>query len=293
METLIALDRKYYNTTMNYTLALLNAFDNLYYYVQEIRNDKYIGDKAYKVPITFGNYEKSAILDNVQEKDITTGNFNIIPRLVLSFNTLSRVAERQTQKYQRFTKRVTHPDDNRVALDLAYNSVPYDFSFTMLLQARGMTMATQLTEQILSFFNPSMNLNIKEFPLFTEMTQTQIKIEDPEFEIIEEFEDTQVNIINVTFNLTIRGNIYSNIGYQAPIEVVEMFTHVWDDFVYQQSKLSTYYKFDIEDGKIVNQRERHYNGTKEYNEDVKLPLDQMEEKRPDFSSPEINIEIKE
>lgn len=293
METLIALDRKYYNTTMNYTLALLNAFDNLYYYVQEIRNDKYIGDKAYKVPITFGNYEKSAILDNVQEKDITTGNFNIIPRLVLSFNTLSRVAERQTQKYQRFTKRVTHPDDNRVALDLAYNSVPYDFSFTMLLQARGMTMATQLTEQILSFFNPSMNLNIKEFPLFTEMTQTQIKIEDPEFEIIEEFEDTQVNIINVTFNLTIRGNIYSNIGYQAPIEVVEMFTHVWDDFVYQQSKLSTYYKFDIEDGKIVKQRERHYNGTKEYNEDVKLPLDQMEEKRPDFSSPEINIEIKE
>ena len=50
-----ALDRKYFNSTMNYTLSLLNAFDNLYYYVQEVRDDEYINDKAYQVPITFGN----------------------------------------------------------------------------------------------------------------------------------------------------------------------------------------------------------------------------------------------
>jgi len=297
MELINALDRKYFNSTQNYTLALLSAFDNLWYYTQEIQNDKYIGDKAYKVPISFGNYEKSVILENVKEKDIKAGNFNLIPRLILSFESMVKTPERQSQKYQTFTKRIQHPDSNKIVLDMSYNSIAYDFNYRLLLQARGMTMATQLTEQILSYFNPSMNLNIKEFPLFTEMTQTQIRISDPEFEILEEFEDTQINIINVTFNLNIRGNIYSGIGYQAPIEVVKIFNHIWDEFTYQQSKLASYYKFDIENtisksGKVIKQTERHYNGTKEYNSDVELPLEQMEEKRPDFNSPEIQIDLK-
>ena len=288
-----ALDRKYFNTTQNYTLALLNAFDNLWYYTQILHDNKYVEDNAHRVPITFGNYEKSYILKDVQESDITVGNFNIVPRLILSFTGMTKSPDRQTQKYQRFSKRVQHPDSNKIVLDMSYNSVAYDFQYTLLLQARGMTMATQLTEQILSFFNPSMNLNILEFPLFTEMTQTQILIEDPEFEIIEEFEDTQVNIINVTFNMTIRGNIYSGIGYQAPIETVEMFIQVWDQFTYQQSKMASYFKFDVDSysQKIDHERVRYYEGTMEYTDDVKLPLEQMEEKRPDFNPPELNQDV--
>ncbi len=156
-----------------------------------------------------------------------------------------------------------------------------------------MTMATQLTEQIISYFNPSMNLNIHEFPLFEE-TQTQILTQDPEFEIIEEFEDTQVNLINVTFNLTLRGNIYSNIGYQAPIEVVSMFFHVWDKVNYQNSKLASYYKYDVDtfDGKIYKETTRKYTGIEPYTDDVRLPEEQMKEKRYDFSEPEYINEIK-
>ncbi len=293
MNNIYALDRMYFNSTQNYTLAILSAFDNLYYYTQEIRNNEYIYDKAYKVPITFGNYEKSLILENVNEKEMTTGNFNILPRLVLSFDSMVKVPERQTQKYQRFTKKVKHPDSDKIVLDLSYNSVSYDFNFRLLLQARGMTMATQLTEQIISYFNPSMNLNIHEFPLFEE-TQTQILTQDPEFEIIEEFEDTQVNLINVTFNLTLRGNIYSNIGYQAPIEVVSMFFHVWDKVNYQNSKLASYYKYDVDtfDGKIYKETTRKYTGIEPYTDDVRLPEDQMKEKRYDFSEPEYINEIK-
>jgi hypothetical protein len=289
-----ALDRKYFSTTQNYTLALLNAFDNLWWYVQRIENGKYVTDKAYKVPITFGNYEKANVLEDLNEKDITSGNFNFLPRMVLTFNSMTKAFERQTQKYQRFSKRVQHPDDNRAVLDVSYNSIPYDFQFTLLLQARGMTMATQLTEQILSYFNPSMNLNIREFPLFTEMTQTQIQIQDPEFEIINEFEDTDVNIINVTFGLTIRGNIYSQIGYEAPLEILGMFIQIWDDYDYQTSKMASYYKFDQttdEDG-YYTQTERHFVGTKEKDEFVDAPLEEMEENRPDFNPPEIETKYK-
>jgi len=307
---LTALDRRYFNTTKNYTLAILNAFDKVQYYVQERdENDNYVVDKLYTVPITFGNYEKSVVLEDINESDIRAGNVNIVPRLVLSFDGMTKVPERTTQKFQKFTKRikigeianynnlidVTKYDPDKTVLDLSYNSIPYDYNFTLLLQARGLSSATQITETILAFFNPSYQLNIKEFPLFPGYTTTQLLLNgDPEFEIVDEFEDTQVNIINVTFSLTLRGNIYRNLSYQAPIEVVSMFVHVWDNWNYQESKLSSYFKFDVDSNnthKIYKETKRVYNGTMKYDENVTLPEEEMAELRPDYDPPEIITEF--
>jgi hypothetical protein len=296
METKVqALDKKYFNSTENYTLALLNAFDNLWWYVQEVKDGKYITDKAYKVPITFGNYEKANILEDLNEKDFTSGNFNFLPRMVLTFNGMIKAFDRKTQKYQRFNRKVQHPEDGSITMEVSYNSMPYDFQFTLLLQTRGLSSATQLTEQILGYFNPSMNLNIQEFPIFSEMTQTQILIDDPEFEIIDEFEETDVNIVNVTFNLTLRGNIYSGIGFHAPLKTINIFEHIWDEFNINQSKLATYYKLDIspETGKVIRETQRTFNATTPYSDDVLLPEEELIEKRPDYVPPEIITEIPE
>ena len=287
-----AKDRKYFNSTKNYTLSLLGSFDGIEYYIPEYQNEKYKYDKVYTVPITFGNYEKSIQLEdlNISEKELKQQNYNFIPRLVLSFEGMVKNASRQTQKYQRFFTRVKHPIDNNTVLDIAYNSLAYDFNYTLLLQTRGMTQATQITEQILTQFNPSYNLNLIEFPLFSEMTQTQILIQDPEFDIVQEFEDTGVNIINVTFGITVRGNLYSQISFQSPIETIDMFTHIWEGISREQSNLASYYKFDVspETHEIYIQTERHYDGTKKYDYSVKLPYDKMILLRPDFNPPEIS-----
>jgi hypothetical protein len=289
-----AKDRKYFNSTRNYTLSLLSSFDGIEYYVPVTKDGEYKSDRVFRVPITFGNYEKALALEDISisEKMLKEGNYNFVPRLVLSFTGMVRNATRQTQKYQRFIKRVEHPDF-KSTIDIAYNSIAYDFNYTLLLQARGMTMATQITEQILTQFNPSYNLNLHEFPLFTELTQTQILIQDPQFEIMEEFEDTQVNIINVSFEITVRGNLYSQIGFQSAIETVDMFTHLWDKLAREESKLASYYKFDVspETYYIYKQTERHYNGTKSYDISVKLPYYDMWAERPDFSPPEIETII--
>jgi hypothetical protein len=286
-----AKNRMYFNSTRNYTLSLLGSFDGIEYYVPEIENGEYKGDKVYTVPIKFGNYEKAVSLedDKFSEKMLKQGNYNIIPRLVLSFGSMIKNTTRQTQKYQKFTKRVHLPGNEKITLDVSYNSVSYDFNYILLLQARGMTMASQITEEILTQFNPSYNLDLIEFPLFTEKTQTQILIQDPEFEIIEEFEDTQVNIINVTFPITVRGNLYQDIVPQGMIETVDLFFHLWNDINIKQSKLASYYKFDVsqETHKVYQETQRTYNGTKVYDHTVKLPLHLMEQTREDFSPPEI------
>ena len=83
---------RYFNSTRNYTLALLNAFNGIKYWV----DDPEILQKAFTVPISFGNYEKSIALRDLSEKDLTNLNYNFLPRLVLSFDGMSRAVERQS-----------------------------------------------------------------------------------------------------------------------------------------------------------------------------------------------------
>jgi len=292
-----ALNFKYFNSTKNYTLSLLNALNNVKYYVHQDSNE--FTDKVYTIPITFGNYEKCIALEDLSEKDIKSGNINVIPRLVLSFDGMTRNTSRSTSKFQKFKKRIKlYTDNNTVEyLNMSYNSVPYDFNFRLLLQTRGMSSATQIVEQILAYFNPTMGLFIKEFPLFEEKTETQISITDPEFEIIDEFENTQINIINVTFNLSIRGNIYNHISYQYPIKRVGILMHIWDDYLIESSKLSTQFKYDINENTHKPEKEtvRHFYGTEKIDEFVKsYPSEEkLIQKRKDYNPPQTETMLNE
>ena len=276
-------ERKYFSTTRTYTLALLNAFNNVNYWVEKETDEE---QKEFVIPISFGNYEKAVALQDLDSDTIKKGNFNFLPRLVLSFEGMSKAPERQTNKFQKLSKRICHPDTNNPSLDVSYNSVSYDYHFTLLLQARGLTIATQVTEEILSKFNPSLNLEIKEFPIFTEPTETQILIGDPAFEIITDFETIDVNIMQVTFDINIRGNIYSPIELSGPIEVVKLFTHIWDEEDYKDSKLADYYRFDVNlnTNKPEKETARIFDATKKTAEIVETPNEQeLIDKRDDYS----------
>lgn len=277
-----AKDRKYFSSIRNYTLALLNSFNNVKYWVEQDINTN---QKEYTIPIAFGNYEKAAKLDDVDEDTITKGNYNFLPRIVLTFEGMTKAPERQTNKFQKLSKKIYTPGQSN--LDLSYNSVAYDFTFGLLVQSRGLTITSQIVEQILIKFNPTLNLNIQEFPIYDSKTETQIKISDPEFEIMEEFDETDTNIINTTFVVEVRGNIYSPIEIQGGIEIVEFYSHVWDEQETEQAKLSAFYKYDLDNTTAVKETERHYTGGIPYDDHVRLEdTDTMESERPDFYPPE-------
>jgi len=226
-------DVMYFNSTRNYTLALLNAFNEVHNYVENETNEK-----SFTVPLSFGNYEKALVIEDLSEDDIKSLNFNFLPRLVLSFEGMTKVADRQTQKYQKFSKSIGGDKMN-----FAYNSLAYDFNFRLLLQARGLTSATQIVETILAKFNPTLNLEIDEFPLLG-TTETQILTSDPEFEIIDNFETTDVNVINVSFEITVRGNIYSPIGISGKMDSIGIYMNIWDKKRISDAKLAAYWNID-------------------------------------------------
>ena len=216
--------------------------------------------------------------------------------MVLGFEGMTKAADRQTNKYQKLYKKIYLPDNPNYMLQVAYNSLAYDFSFSLLIQTRGLTQASQLTEEVLSHFNPTMNLNILECPIFTEMTETQILISDPAFEINQEFEETGdagVNIISVSFEIIIRGNVYSPISMIAPIKTIKLFTHIWDQYDYNESKLSTYYNFTKENENDIKITERVFNGTIPWDKTTEYKNEDLVIRdRPDYKPHEKVIKTK-
>ncbi len=235
-------------------------------------------------------------MGDLDETEIRKGNYNFLPRIILSFEGMSKNTARQTQKYQKLKKRISldlESDNiksyNQNFIDMSYNSLSYDYNYKLLVQTRGLTIASQITEEILAKFNPSLNLMIKEFPIFQERTETQILISDPSFEINEDFQDEEVNIIQITFDITVRGNVYSQIEMLGLIETVRMFSHVWDKAEIEKSKLASYYKFDVnqtdprkEKGKIYQETSRHFQGTELYGEVVERTEAEVIKERDDY-----------
>jgi len=288
-------DVMYFNSTRNYTLALLNAFNEVHNYVENESNEK-----SFTVPISFGNYEKALVIEDLSEDDITKMNFNFLPRLVLSFDGLTKVADRQTQKYQKFSKLIeTSKKDGQIKdrMNFAYNSLSYDFNFRLLLQARGLTSATQIVETILAKFNPTLNLEIEEFPLL-DTTETQILIADPEFEILDNFETTEVNVINVSFEITVRGNIYSPIGLSGALDTIGIYMNIWDKKRISDAKLAAYWNIDQKDG-IVTVKQRTFDasgrGSMPGRDEpiISGPEDILIKERPDYHPYESTTKSKE
>ena len=286
--------KKYFSTTRNYTLSLLNAFNGIKYWVDATETELN-EQREYTIPVTFGNYEKALTLKDLSETDLTVGNFNFLPRLVLSFEGMNKAPERQTNKFQKLTKRIYDVDNSRPALDVAYNSVAYDYQFTLLLQARGLTIASQVVEEIMAQFNPSMNLEIFEFPIFEKPTETQILISDPAFELLDEYEEIDINIVQVTMDITVRGNVYSPIEMSGPLETIKLFTHIWENTNLTDTKLANYYKFDIspDTNKVFKQTKRTFTANEAFDEIVESTEETVIENRPDYHKYQIETLIPE
>lgn len=246
----------YFNTIRSYTLSVLGSLSGIKHWVSDEKDI----DVQKSVPITFGNYEKSIALEDIKPELLESGNYNFVPRLVLSFDGMSKVGERTTNKSQKISKRVIN-EYGDVMLNFGYNSVAYDFQYTLTLQARGMNEAFMIVEQILPMFRPTYPLSIKEYPLFDDMTDTVLQIEDPNFEILDTFEESDVNIINVTFGMNLRGNLYMPLHLVGPVETVTMFNRLWDTQDYKDAQLAAEYGFEVNptDGHLYNANiERHY-----------------------------------
>lgn len=193
----------HHSSVKNYTIALLDLFNDIH--LPRYSED---GERLQDIvlPISFGSREKAYQLNDVDIENLLNGNVNILPRMALEFNSLSKAMERNTNKNHKINKRSANTSEI-LETEYQYNSVSYDFDFTLHIATRTFTDATIIIEQIAPMFRPDYSIKIQELDIQEEPTTIPVAIGD--FDItIPEVDETEIRIIEVSLPLVIKGNLY-------------------------------------------------------------------------------------
>lgn len=225
----------HHQTLKKYTACILNLFNEIE--VQYLDSKKNL--KSTIVPIQFTSREKSNVLKQYTAQQLYTGNTNILPRLGLYFESLEPAYNRATSKFVKINKSL--PDGEK--LNYQYNRIPYNFNYRLVAQCRGMNEASMILEQIVSYFNPSYAFKVQEIA-YNEPETILLVLNSTDIEQTE-YEDYSKDIVTITFNLTLKGNIYPSIKEQKVIKQVDMFfNQLHNDTDYHRQSLIESKVFD-------------------------------------------------
>ena len=203
----------HHGSIRKYTAALLDFFNSV-----EIQYRVTTGETLSKaVPLKYSSVEKSRMFDEYTTEQILSGNFGVLPRASLSLVSMGKAEQRvqnKNTKIGKFTSDTT--------MEYMYNSVPYEFTFDIVFQCRGMNEATQIIEQIAPKFNPTVNIDIWDASNLDEPTRVPVSLVDIQMEQ-EEYDELSSNIITITFSLSLQGNLYPPIKSQPRVQEFQIY----------------------------------------------------------------------
>lgn len=170
------------------------------------------------VPIKFGSKETAYHIAEHDIENIHSGNVYSLPRMALSFVSMNKALERNTNKLHKINKRKS----DSLKDQYQYNAVAYDFEFTLYIATRTFTDTTIIVEQIASMFNPDITLRINEVDLQEEPTGIPVKLGDFSIELPEELAEDEIRLITSEVSLRMEGNLYMPIKNQEIINKLEV-----------------------------------------------------------------------
>lgn len=210
----------HFNTTRKYTASILNLFNDIE--IETKLSDNRL--KYTKIPIQYSNRERFEVFSQLSYDQIFLGNSQVLPRAILRFEGLQPLQERTRNKFFKIYNQKLMTKDGPKILKYQFNSIPYNFIYQVIMQCRGMNEASMIIEQVCSYFNPTYCMRIQEIDLpdfgytsiILDLNNTSVEQQSLE-------EDLSTNIVTITFDLTLRGNLYPAIKEQETIELVQLF----------------------------------------------------------------------
>ena len=232
----------HHNTIRTYTGALLNLFNDL-----EIQYKNSAGEiSSRNIPIRFATKEKSKMLDEYTTEQLTSGNYNVLPRASLAWSSMIKSEQRTTNKHVKINTKAT---ENR--FEFLYNSVPYEFTYELNILCRGMNEATMIIEQIACKFNPIVSIDVYDATNLDEPTRIPVSLLDIGVEP-SDYEEISSNIINVSVGISIKGNIYPPIKSIERIKEYKMFLNESSEDGFSPYTKKTVMSYDVIGDKTAN-----------------------------------------
>jgi hypothetical protein len=174
------------------------------------------GNASILVPIAFSLKQKYDVRNTENPDPNVLRKKVILPRMGYRLVGLRRDTTRIQNKMHRITD---HTDRSALtSATIQYNRVPYVFSYELNVKTKNIEDMNQILEQILPFFNPSMNVTVEDNKDLDSNTSINVKLLDIGKDDLFEgsFEDEQV--IESTLSFELEGYLYMP---TTPIKIIK------------------------------------------------------------------------
>ncbi|AET34364.1 tail sheath stabilizer [Campylobacter phage CPX] len=226
----------FFETTKKYCKGLLDIFNSIQ--VKKKVDEK--TDKYVTVPISFGSKDAASVFSDTELDQLLNGNFNILPRMSLALMSMERDDQRATSRFQ-----IPIKDIDGKNITFQHNCVPYSFDFVLSIATRSLTDLTSILEQILPFFNPNINLRVRELEWLTEPTTIQVELISVDYELPDENDGADIRVCSANVTMRLHGNIYPPIKNGAVIQQVKLYLSPVVDF--SEDSKEIVHKFNIDE----------------------------------------------
>ena len=232
----------HHGTIRTYTGAILDLFNDL-----EVQYKNSKGEiSSRNVPVRFSSREKSSILDEHTVEQISSGNYNVLPRANLLWSAIVKSDNRTTNKHVKVNTKAN--EDN---FEFLYNSVPYELMFELAIVCRGMNEATMIIEQIAAKFNPIVNIDVYDAINLNKPTRIPVTLLDIGIST-DGYEELSSNIITISCGLSVKGNIFPPI---KTIERIKEFKMIISDIPENAENINQeHYKKIVFDSDIIDKK---------------------------------------
>jgi hypothetical protein len=217
------------------TTALLDMFNDLKVYKYDLSGNTV---QEYNIPITFGpvetmhlnrieNHEYIASASDSngykQVEPIGQKYWISIPRMALVMNGIAYNADRAygVNEWREWFAETLVDGVNVDEVLRDYQPSPYDINFSLYIMVDSMDYFSQVMENILPYFNPSLYLRVKEFSFLNIERDLKVTMPGvvPEF-VSNEISENDRRYINATMDLTVEAWMYRPFEYSKIIKVI-------------------------------------------------------------------------
>lgn len=219
----ILTEHFYHNSIRTYTAVFGTIFND----IKIKRKD----GKEVKVPIAFAEQQKYNVRNQQDEDPDELRYMKRTPRMAFTLTSWSRDIARSKNKMHRLrnvTQAQKDDPSTRVA-NAQYNRVPYTFGYQLSVTTKYLEDMFQIFEQIAVYFNPSLQVVVKDNEDLDSESAITITLDGSQMEDAFEGLYEEGRLIQATFDFTLEGYLYMPTTEASIIKTIYLNYYDLDD----------------------------------------------------------------
>ena len=224
----------FHDTLRKYQIAFGNLFKDIH--VQRFDSDGN-STKDIRVPLTAAGKRK--FFTHLQQSNVQHERPHAItlPRIAFAMTDLVHDPERQLNKLNKW-KHYNLSDDQ---VRFIGNPVPYNLSYDVTIWTKNIADSNQIVEQILPYFQPSLDITVNELPEFGIKRDVPIVLESVSNELEDDLSEATDSIrINIwTLSFIVKAYLY------PPVKDIELIKRVMVNYFDYDGNVDDPYSYKL------------------------------------------------